>query len=460
MNVLIISTFDIFGGAGKAAYRLNDGLNSCGINSFMLVKEKRSPDRRVLTVKPLDDHNSLNHIRIFKKITKEYIGKIKTDSFSGRFSLGYPGFDLGPSEAVRKADIINLHWVDEFLSPESVYGLLKLGKPLIWTLHDHNPFTGGCHYTLGCELFKKDCKPCPQLDNDSFNIAYYNLKYKRELIDEKKITLVSPSKWLAGVVRQSSIFQTSNIKIIANSIDTDSYTPQDKKKAKREAGIDEKCITILTGVSSWNPRRKGFGELLTILKYLKGKWRFKNLIRKKKVLLLSMGNPGKELKDLKIPFRAFEYTDSEKELSNIYNRADLFLLPSTEDNLPNTMLEAMACATPVIAFQVGGMTDVIKDGKTGRLLPLKDTRKFAEAILDLIFHPNKRTYLGGQSRMLIEKEYKLVDQAKRYSELFYELLPEGYSQRQNVQNGESQDCPLDFSFNDNLLPLYREHINR
>ncbi len=457
MNVLIISTFDIFGGAAKAAYRLHQGLNRIGINSFMLVKDKRSQDEKVLQITPQADNDAPIELKIFERITRNYINKNRTKISNGRFSLGYPGYDLTNTKILTYSDLVNIHWVDCFQSIESISSILKLGKPVAWTIHDQNSFTGGCHYSAGCTLYKKDCKPCPQLAEDPYNIAYYNLKNKVDLLRDKKITVISPSKWLANLASQSLVFRDSHVVTIPNSIDIGIFTPLDKGEAKRKSGISNQTITILTGVSGWKPNRKGFEELLSVMKDCSGNKKFKNLVDKNKLLLLCFGKPAAEFEQLNLPYKSFGYTDSEMELSDIYNAADIFLLPSLEDNLPNTMLEAMACATPVIAFNTGGMVDMIKDGITGRLVPLGNVKEFSKALLGLVFHPGIRNRMGEKSREVIEKNYKLEDQARKYVQLFSELLPPGYSTPQSICFQENQDCLIDKSFNHMMLPLRRRY---
>ncbi len=460
MNVLIINTFDIKGGAARAAYRLHKGLTRIGVNSFMLVKEKKSQEQKVLQINPPLDDDSLIEMKIIETITKDYIRENRTDLTNTPFSLGYPGFNLTNAKIVDKVDLINLHWVAKFQSVESIASLLRIGKPMVWTLHDENPFTGGCFYSAGCTGYEKDCKTCPQLANDPYNLPYYNLKNKINLLQDKNITIVSPSKWLATAAKQSMVFKHSPIVTIPNAIETDVFKPQDKGTAKRKLGIPGDQLTLLTGASGWMPIRKGFPEFLSAMRYCSKNKKFKNLVDTGKLLLLCFGTPASEMKDLKIPYKSFGKVDSDMKLGDIYNAADIFLLPSVEDNLPNTMLEAMACATPVVAFNTGGMPDMINDGVTGRLVPFRDVKKLANALLNLIFHVEIRKQIGKKSRELIEGNYKLEDQAQKYTELFSKLLSNVTNGNPISENFDRQDeryCSLDLSFNSMLAPLYKKY---
>lgn len=461
MNVLIINTFDIRGGAARAAYRLHKGLNRIGIHSFMLVKEKGSQDEKVYQINPLMDDTSLHELEIINNITNNYIRNNRTALANGRFSLGYPSYNLANIRIVNEADVINLHWVDKFQSTESIFSLVKLGKPIIWTLHDQNPFTGGCHYSAGCILYKEDCKTCPQLANDPYQLPHFNLKNKIRLLQDKKITIVTPSRWLANTAKQSMVFRNSQVVTIPNSIEIDLFTPQNKKKVKRKLGISEHTVTILTGVSRWKPKRKGFTEFLSSMRYCLSNKNFKNLVKRNRLQLLCLGTPAGEIRQLGIPYQSFGNVYSDLELCDIYNASDMFILPSTEDNLPNTMVEAMACGTPVIAFDAGGMPDMIQDGITGKLMPLGNTKSYAEAIIGMVFNPRERNKMGDESRRLIENHYKLEDQAQKYAELFLKLLSQKHSTSNEFASDlqTNQDCALDASFNNMIFPLYRKYDN-
>lgn len=459
MRVLIVNTFDIKGGAARAAYRLHKGLKRSGVASAMLVLEKFSQDKTVKAVAPLpaDDHDAAERLKIFNAITKNYIKKNRTGMSNAPYFPGYPGYDLSKTKLVEEADVINLHWVAKYQSVETISALSALGKPIVWTLHDEHPFTGGCHYSAGCTLYESDCHTCPQLIDDPYKLPHHSLLYKEECFRGKNITVVSPSRWLADLAARSRVFKEKEVVTIPNSLEIDIYTPRDKRKAKKKAGIPGDCLTILTGAADWKPKRKGFAEFLSTMKHCLKNEEFSRLVKSGKLLLICFGTAAEEMKGLNIPFKAFGKVDADKEISTIYNAADIFVMPSVEDNLPNTILESMACATPVTAFAVGGMPDMIEDGINGLLAPLRDTEKMAQAVLELIFHTEKRERMGRKGRETIETHYKLEDQARAYTRLFSRLIPGGGSTAKKFTIKEEPICPVDKSFNKRLLPLYREY---
>ena len=463
MNVLIISTFDTKGGAARAAYRLYQGLKHIGVNAAMLVKEKYSQEPDIFQAKVIADDKTQETLKTIQTIQEEYNITKRTEISNTLFSSGYPGFHIADLEIVRWADIINLHWTAKFQSTESIAALLALGKPVVWTLHDQNPFTGGCHYSAGCLQYKEDCRSCPQLTGDSWQLPHFSLQNKEHYLRGSGITVVSPSRWLANEARCSRVFQDASVVTIPNSIDILTFTPQSKIEAKQKLDIPAGTLTILTGVSGWRPKRKGLSEFLEAMRHCLENHRFKRLVLEGKILLLCFGHrPAEEFAALSIPFKSFNHVDSDDRLCHIYSAADLFVLPSVEDNLPNTMVESMACETPVVAFNIGGMPDMIDDRMTGRLVPFRNTKAMAEAVIELIEQPRERLTMGKNARQLIERAFKPEDQAHAYARLFYQLLPGEHGKNASLHLPPRQniDCPLNFSFHQFFNDLKKELKSR
>jgi glycosyltransferase involved in cell wall biosynthesis len=456
--VTIINNKDSAGGAANAAYRLHQGFDTIGIDSFMLVKDKKTQNNRVLQIKPLENKSSSRDLDNINAFQHQYINQNRTPLTNTKFTFSYPGYDLSGLEIIKQADIINLHFITSFLSIETVRELLHLGKPVVWTLHDQWAFTGGCHYSAGCEKYKTDCIKCPQLMNDPHNLPNKVLTSKLSLIDKSKLFIITPSKWLSRVARESFLFKGLTIETISNSIETDIFCPVgDKGESKKKYNIPNDVINILFGAPSGNIKRKGFDKLLEALETCCKNRKFRKLVKRKKINLLCFGTPSADIEKLNIPYISFGKITDDYELRDIYNASDFFVLPSLEDNLPNTMLESMSCGTPLVAFNIGGMPDVITDNETGRLVPPFDTGKFAESIVDLILNEKKRKKLGLNSRKLIENNYKLKDQAQKYDELFLKLLPKGHSSSayKNLDYKKIQYCPIDFSLHSELMPIIK-----
>ncbi len=420
MNILIFSTFDNEGGAAIAARRLCRGLIELNQDAVMIVRNKDCNNPHIYKASCIAPQFQMEK-EIFQNIQKFEIDQNRTYQSDTWFSFPYPGYDFSKIEGMANFEIINLHWVAGLQSVETISTLLQLGKPVVWTLHDENPYTGGCHYTAGCTKYREDCKDCSQLNDNRYQIPYYNLKNKLNLWN-KNLTIVTPSKWLAACAKTSRAFKDLRVEVIPNSLETDIFKPKEKKIAKEKLGISPHTFTLLFGARDTKEKRKGFFKLLEAMKYCLQDNTFKNLAKKNSIKILTFGIPQKDLEKLPIKIKSIGYVNGNEKLSTIYSASDIFILPSLEDNLPNTVLESMACATPVIGFQVGGLPDMIQHGVTGYMAPCFDTQKLGELILKLLFDKDKKKQMSQNSRQLIERKFKLQDQAKNYLELFHDLL--------------------------------------
>ncbi|MCF8143839.1 MAG: glycosyltransferase [Deltaproteobacteria bacterium] len=422
MKILQVSTYDVSGGAARAAYRLQKGLREMGHDSRMLVRHKDARDNAVVRVDANERlENSNEDFFLSGIIQPYYIDSNQTELSNTLFSLPYPGYDLSESPVVRSADIINLHWVAQYQSLMTLHRLLALRRPVVWTLHDQWAFTGGCHYSAGCEKYQSDCVECPQLRDDPFNLPAAILKDKLEIFRDANLTIVTPSRWMASCARKSRLFKGLRIDVIPNSLKTDLYMPLPKPEAKEAIGIPPQAIAMLFGAIDGSEKRKGFSELVDAVKFCQNEDIFQQLLHEDKLRLVCFGKPSHELESIGIPFVALGHLDTDEKIRNAYSAADIFLLPSLEDNLPNTVLESMSCGTPVVAFDVGGLPDMVTSGVTGQLVPLSDTRKMGETIIDLIQRPDLLKSMGEEGRKRAEREYALSVQAGRYSDLYKEL---------------------------------------
>lgn len=425
MKLVQVSTYDIQGGAALAAYRLHRGLREIGEDCRMLVRHKASADDKVFRVFPQNQTETTDEdFFLSTVIQNHYIDSHRTDISNTMFTLPYPGFDLANLSPVQEADIINLHWVAGYQSPVTLQRLFQLGKPVVWTLHDQWAFTGGCHYTAGCVKYRRDCSSCPQLADDPFDLPASILQDKLALFAQANLTIVTPSRWLAGCVRESALFKGLRVEVIPNSLDTEFFSPLPKAEAKKDLGLPRETVTLLFGAIDGAEKRKGFQELLTAVRYGLAIPDFRTLVERGQLKILCFGYPDAALEQAGLPVMALGYLDSLEKIRTAYSAADLFVLPSLEDNLPNTILEALSCGTPVVAFAAGGIPEVVTDGVNGKLISVGDSHKLAQAILSLVFHPEERDFMGRNGRNLMVEQYPLPVQAQRYKYLYQELCRE------------------------------------
>lgn len=366
LRVVHLSTADIQGGAARSAHRLHRALLDEGVESRMLVLNQYSADEEVSCAR-VDIGTPLS--REARWGQKYFIDANRTEKTNSYFSLPLPGFDLASNALVQKSDIIHLHWVTGFLSPRSIDRLQGLGKPVFWTLHDQRAFTGGCHFSSGCHGFESECAGCPQLDDGGLMVARAALKESKQSIDSSRVDIICPSNWMANMVQRSSLLGNANISTIPYCVDIKKFKPHDKRQARAKLGMDAGKTCLLFGADNCEEKRKGLHLLRTCFESLDPA----------KYQLLAFGDDRGAFSRFPIAVRSFGRIHSDHELAALYSAADAFLLPSSEDNLPNTMLEALACGTAIIGFAIGGLVDVITP-EVGILANTCDGKAFAAAI--------------------------------------------------------------------------------
>lgn len=417
MKVVNISVANAGGGAHQAAARLHRGLHEIGLESEMLVVRKSGHDATVRTFAPPP---GIQH-RIQRLARRVWLGrearKFRPSAGSEIFSTDRSIYGGRLAQQIGTVDIINLHWVANLFDYHAFFRRLSPDIPIVWTLHDMNPFTGGCHYDAGCGRFASRCGSCPQFDSSSGSdltrIVWTRKSSAFAQLAERRLALVCPSQWLANECRRSSLLGNRPLSVIPNGLDTDTFKPIDRHAARADLGIPQDAWVILFVAQSLTNRRKGFQILLDTLGRLAGI---------PHVHLLTVGK-GRPQLPTDIPTIMLSATLSERHLASIYSAANVFVIPSLQDNLPNTVLESMACGTPVVAFHIGGIPDMVRPGETGCLAPPGDSTSLAEAIMRLAEDESLRRSLGANCRIVAENEYSLNRQAVRYRELYQSLIP-------------------------------------
>lgn len=435
MKILQISTTDAQGGAARACYRLARGLRNVGENCELLVRFKTTDDDFIHAISGRAAERAKNSRFPFSGVIQEYyINQHRTEMSNTIFSLSCTGRDITDMTVVQDADIINLHWIVDFQSPASINKILTLKKPVVWTMHDQWPFTGGCHYTAGCDKFRMDCFRCPQLAEDKFELAAAILKDKLDYFKGTSLTIVSPSRWLAECAKESTVFRSQRIETIPNSLETDVFFPVPKTTARNNLGLKTDGLVLLFASENGNEKRKGFYELLLALRSCMASKAFSQLVHDKKISVLCFGHPARELAATGIHVVPLGYLTHDEQIRDAYSAADIFILPSLEDNLPNTMLESMSCGTPVIAFNIGGMPDVIINELTGIIVPFGDTNALGNAILSLTFDQERREQIGRNCRKLMVERYSLAAQARSYMQLYRDIQKDRMNSRPRSVN--------------------------
>ena len=423
LKSIIFSTQDS-GGAAIAAYRLHLGLRKKNINStFYVLNQSRQTNNITLFPLQHDEYyiklpNSVAHpafLRLqslWKTIHSQYPKILPLlEAFSDYKSDA--NLEL-ISEEINQADIINFHWISGMVDFEKYSSLLS-NKIIVWTLHDMNPFTGGCHYSFDCQRYKQKCGKCPLLNSSREADITREIWLKKFIAYQHlNLTIVTPSKWLANAAKESSLFKNRQIHVIPYGIDENFFRPLNKKYIRDQYKIPYDKFVILFGAETLSNPRKGMTYLIKALKLLPQ--------QNNDFIIATFGQPDKKLISA-IPFPVISLgVLQENEMNKAYSLADVFVLPSLADNLPNTMLEALSCNIPVVAFNIGGVPDVIQHRQNGYLAPCKDEKELKNGIMWAYYRCINDNCNNEICRSTILSRYTLSHQAEKYITLYQQLL--------------------------------------
>ncbi len=333
--------------------------------------------------------------------------------FSIPWSLERTSFDFH----TLGTDVVHLHWMSFFIDYASFFGSIPDRFPIVWSLHDMNPLTGGCHYSDGCSRFTVGCGNCHQIASPGERDAsWHAFREKRRALRNKHIHVVTPNRWLSDLARHSPIFPPgTEFHLIRLGLDETVFFPVDQRAARRQLGVPPDRPLIAFGAEDIGNHRKGFHHLLAALR------RVRRFLPDIECLVFGNGKLPDSRGDLPV-FHEFGYVDDADRQRLIYSAADLFVLPSREDNQPQTALESMACGTPVVAFRAGGIPEFVVDGETGLIAPLGDETAMALCIEKLICEPALRAALGRNGRRAVEQNHTAARQAAEYMELYDKII--------------------------------------
>ncbi len=425
---MIVNQFNTFpyGGAGTAAVRHHLEMRLQGVDSRFFHRASldwHSADpsiRPALFEQPPETRGFFDKRRARirrRKIIRQHERHLasRTSSielFSQPELLEPTRFDPGG----QWGHVVHLHWVSFLIDFPSFFAAIPRSVPLVWTLHDMNPFTGGCHYNGGCRRFASGCGQCPAIDQPGRrDLSHDAIRTKQRALAERRLHVVTPSRWLRGIAQQSPVWpQGTQFQVIANGLDTNQFRPTEKPLARRKLGLPQNVPLIAFGAEDVENPRKGFHLLLHALRLLPAQHSIECLV-------FGRGRVTDARDGLPI-FHEFGYVDQPERQALIYSAADVFVMPSLEDNAPQTGLEAMACGTPVVAFDAGGIPEFVMPGQTGLLAAVGNVSELARQIGDLTDHARLRQRLAAGSRKLIESEYDVRTQARKYIELYSSLI--------------------------------------
>jgi glycosyltransferase involved in cell wall biosynthesis len=409
------------GGAAQAARRLHESLVRVGVDStFRYLSERKTKHPNRSDYAPIESGLSW-----FKQLIVSLEYRFNKWALKRSLHGRTPGnelfsFPFGKAPLTRAVTpqnaILHLHWIPRLIDYPRFFDTLAKEQPIVWTLHDMYPFTGGCHFDFGCGKFRTGCGVCPQLVRQGPNDlskTYFQVK-QRALQSNLNLHVVAPSQWLLEQAKESPLFQyVRSFQRIPYGLMVEEYQPIDTSVARASLGLPIEATIVGFGADGFDNRRKGFHLMIEALEETQKSQPIQAIV-------FGNGQIDPELaKRLSIHYCG--YLSSRKELSTVYSACNLFVLPSIEDNLPQTGMESMACGTPVVAFQTGGVPDFVRPGITGGLASTKDASALAACIRQTLASPNL-TAMRKNAREMIQTEFPWQREAQEYVRLYRTLM--------------------------------------
>lgn len=418
MKVLLVNTSERMGGAAVACNRLMIALNKQGIEAQMLVRDKQSDLPEVTGL-------GLGRWSLLWKFVWERIVIWKANHFkkNNLFSvdIANTGTDITKYPAFQEADIIHLHWINQgMLSLKNLGSIFSSGKPVVWTMHDLWPATGICHYSRRCTNYHTHCHHCPLIlyGGGKHDLSYSTFEKKLKLMKGKQINFVACSQWLKDMAEQSALLQSQHIITIPNPINITVFKPKDRQGARIRLSLPTDKKLLLFGAVKTTDKRKGIDYLIKACKLLVKQ----QPEIKEQVAIVTFGLLSEGLRRV-LPFEVYPqgYVKDEETLTDIYSAVNAYITPSLEDNLPNTIMEAMACGTPCIGFHVGGIPEMIDHQINGYVADYKSADALAEGISWILNHKNIPE-LRQQAVQKVQRCYEESIVVQQFIQLYQNLL--------------------------------------
>lgn len=412
MKVLLVNTSYDAGGAAVAAHRLKDALALNGAEASLLVRDTL-PCRWLARW-----HFLWERLVLLVRLRFQ-----RTHLFD--IDAGISGTDITRLRAFREADVIHLHWVNQgMLSLGDLRKIINSGKPVVWTMHDAWPSTAICHLTLGCRQFTSQCHQCKYLSDENSGVRRGEAwlarvwRNKQRLLQRSDITFVACSRWLESEAKASAMLRGLHIVNIPNCIDTRKFCPGDRQEARRQEGLPEDRRLVLFVCQRLTNAYKGMDYLIEACRKLADE--HPSMADEVSVVLL--GSHADEVASL-LPFPAIAvgYVSDEQRMVRLYRSADVFVLPSLSENLPNTIMEAMACGIPCLGFRVGGIPEEIDHQRTGYVARYRDASDLANGLRWLLYEADSKS-LAKECVRKVTQCYSQAAVAVKYTEVYQQAM--------------------------------------
>ena len=412
MRVLIINTSERTGGAAVAASRLMKALNNNGVKAKMLVRDKETDSLTVaeLPRSPLLRWHFLwERFVVFCRLhfSRQHLFEV---------DIANTGTDITSLREFEEADVIHLHWISQgMLSLKDIRTILRSGKPVIWTMHDIWPATAICHLTLGCRNFTTACLKCRLLPGggSAGDLASVVWKRKSRMLEDENIYYVACSRWLESEAKKSALLKGHKITSIPNPIDTHIYNRCNRQEARQRLGLPSDKRLILFASQRVTNENKGMQYLIEACQLLKD-------IPQLGVVILG-GHAEEVVSQLPLEAYPLGYVNDERRIVDVYNAADVFVLPSLSENLPNTIMEAMACGVPCVGFKVGGIPEEIDHRRNGYVADYRNAEDLARGIRWILTEADSEA-LSRNAVHKVVQNYSQQSVAMKYLDVYHQAM--------------------------------------
>lgn len=413
MKVVILNTSLRTGGAAVAAARLVKALRKQEVTVQMLVLHKESGEKAVESIENNRWTHWVNRLRFYWERLVIFFFNHFCRSELFRVSIANTGTDISQMACVKEADVIHLHWINQgFLSMKNIRQLANLGKPIIWTMHDMWPFTGICHHARNCQSYYQLCGACPYLSsNVPHDLSTRIYLDKQHTYLKADMIFVGCSQWITDKATRSKLLWNKSIVHIPNPIDIEQFRPKNQATCRSELSLPQDKRLILFGALNVTDERKGVMYLLKALPLLE-----------QPVELVVFGQVKKNIRELiPVPVHSLGYLSDQEKIVSLYNAVDLFVTSSLDENLPNMIMEAMACGIPCVGFHTGGIPEMIDHMENGYVAKYADEEDLARGIEWVLNYPDKKR-LSESCLSKVLKDYAEDVVSKQYLELYKKIL--------------------------------------
>ena len=406
LKIVHLVAGELTGGAARGAYWLHRGLLASNVQSTILTSSKITfGEPEIVSVNNNENRSLINTYTIEEaELISHY-----PDKKEGLFSSGYWGLDLSQNDVLKDADIVHLHWVNSHFFDFTQ--LRNLNKPIVWTLRDMWPMTGGCHYSYECRQFESECGNCPLLGGQKEQDLSTEVQRRKRSLFPTDVHFVGISEWISQQARKSKLLGKRTISTIYNCVDCSNFFPVEKTMARKALGLTTSKKVLLIGATRLKDRYKGFDLLKEIL----------NKLDKNQFYLMVFGASNEsDIQDFGFEYKRLGYLYDEISMRIVYSASDVFLCTSTIEAFGKTVAEAMACGTPAVSFDNSGPREIIEHKVTGYVAKSFEIDDFIEGIFYVCCSFNEQSLRYNSVKRIAENFDNTVI-AKRYIDLYRSL---------------------------------------